>query len=237
MKLIVLVVPLLASALLLSSCNRVLVRECSAYIGIGALAGTAVAVLGTNEILGDSVSTGGKVAVGAGGAVLGGTLGYALCARAYRQRQILEDLLDKVEEDLPIEPDGPGPPPIVPDGPEVLEDQIVHLRLNIRFHSGSNRIETRSRAFLDALATSLSEGSPSDVLFIGYTDDRGSAAENLALSERRAMALANYIALQGVSAGRIRAEGKGEAEPIDTNATAEGRRNNRRVEVFIIQRS
>lgn len=243
MKRFVFLFSLVASTGCLSSCSGVMVSECSAYIGVGALAGTAIAVLGTNEVLGDSISTAGRVAVGAGGALAGGTVGYALCARAYRQRQDLDARFEEVEADLAVAEPEPSEgaaldaPPVVQEPPAVLQDQIVHLQLNIRFDPGSNRIESRARSYLDALAASLLEGAPSDVIFVGHTDDRGDEETNRTLSERRAQVVADYVAGRGVPAYRVHAEGKGEAEPVASNQTEEGRARNRRVEVFIVQRS
>ncbi|MHB1588630.1 MAG: OmpA family protein, partial [Metallibacterium scheffleri] len=68
---------------------------------------------------------------------------------------------------------------------------------------------------------------------IGYTDDTGSAAANLVLSRQRAQAVAQTLVAQGVRAARIQVEGKGEADPIASNATPEGRARNRRVVVIL----
>ena len=68
----------------------------------------------------------------------------------------------------------------------------------------------------------------------GYTDSTGSNATNMALSERRANAVSNYLRLQGVNGNRIITEGFGHASPIASNATAAGREQNRRVEIVLI---
>jgi OOP family OmpA-OmpF porin len=64
---------------------------------------------------------------------------------------------------------------------------------------------------------------------VGHTDNVGSATVNQSLSERRAKAVTDYLASQGVAPGRIEVIGKGLSEPIADNATAEGRALNRRV--------
>jgi OOP family OmpA-OmpF porin len=64
---------------------------------------------------------------------------------------------------------------------------------------------------------------------VGHTDNVGSAAVNQSLSERRAKAVADYLAANGVAPGRIEVIGKGLSEPIADNRTAEGRAENRRV--------
>src|SRR5690606_35516976 len=71
------------------------------------------------------------------------------------------------------------------------------------------------------------------VHIVGHTDSTGSEAYNQALSERRAEAVARCLEGRGVDASRLRAEGWGESEPRDTNATAAGRQLNRRVEVYV----
>ena len=68
---------------------------------------------------------------------------------------------------------------------------------------------------------------------IGHTDSVGSEESNQRLSERRALAVGNYLAAQGVAPGRIIARGFGETRPIASNATPQGRAQNRRVEIRI----
>ncbi|WP_066798385.1 OmpA family protein [Sphingomonas soli] len=72
------------------------------------------------------------------------------------------------------------------------------------------------------------------VAIIGHTDSRGTDAHNQALSERRAESVRNAFDQMGVTRARFRVEGRGEAEPVATNATAEGMRLNRRVEVTLL---
>jgi outer membrane protein OmpA-like peptidoglycan-associated protein len=68
---------------------------------------------------------------------------------------------------------------------------------------------------------------------VGHTDSTGSDAYNQNLSERRADAVASYLRSQGVAGNRLYATGRGESEPRASNATEEGRKLNRRVELFI----
>ncbi|MEL6983502.1 MAG: OmpA family protein, partial [Actinomycetota bacterium] len=66
---------------------------------------------------------------------------------------------------------------------------------------------------------------------VGHTDDVGDRSANVELSQRRAAAVEGYLTEQGVDANRLRSAGIGPDEPVDDNDTAEGRANNRRVEL------
>ena len=68
-----------------------------------------------------------------------------------------------------------------------------------------------------------------------YTDSTGSARHNLGLSERRADAVRDYLVGQGVSSSQLTAKGYGETNPIASNATAEGRAQNRRVVMRVLE--
>jgi len=75
----------------------------------------------------------------------------------------------------------------------------------------------------------------STFLVEGHTDSRGSAEMNQDLSAQRATSVRDYLISQGVSPDRIKAVGRGLNEPVANNDTAEGRANNRRVEVVVQQ--
>jgi outer membrane protein OmpA-like peptidoglycan-associated protein len=68
---------------------------------------------------------------------------------------------------------------------------------------------------------------------MGHTDSTGSDDYNLRLSQRRADSVANYLVLRGVTRARIETIGYGESYPVASNATADGRARNRRVEIKI----
>jgi OOP family OmpA-OmpF porin len=67
----------------------------------------------------------------------------------------------------------------------------------------------------------------------GYTDSRGSAALNQDLSTRRAESVKDYLVSKGVAGERLSSEGLGPSNPVADNETAEGRANNRRVEIIV----
>ena len=72
------------------------------------------------------------------------------------------------------------------------------------------------------------------IIAIGHTDSIGSDAYNLKLSVRRAEAVKAYLVSKGIEPNRIYTEGKGKAQPIADNRTAEGRAKNRRVEIEVV---
>ena len=94
-------------------------------------------------------------------------------------------------------------------------------------------IKGAARENLSSLAASLKKYPKTDLMIVGHTDATGTDSYNQALSERRANAARNYLISQGVAANRINMSGRGESEPIANNEEADGRAQNRRVEVAI----
>lgn len=77
----------------------------------------------------------------------------------------------------------------------------------------------------------LGESADVKVQIVGHTDSDGDAAQNLDLSQRRAAAVRTVLMSDfGIDGARLTTDGKGEAQPLDTNDTAAGKANNRRVE-------
>jgi outer membrane protein OmpA-like peptidoglycan-associated protein len=111
---------------------------------------------------------------------------------------------------------------------------VITLSGTVIFASGKADLLPVARAKLDQVATAL-KASEADTSFIveGYTDSRGSLALNEDLSSRRAAAVRDYLVSQGVAADRITSRGLGPSNPVADNATAEGRANNRRVEIVV----
>ncbi|ODU99509.1 MAG: hypothetical protein ABT20_16800 [Rubrivivax sp. SCN 70-15] len=104
---------------------------------------------------------------------------------------------------------------------------------DISFAVGSAAIEPRLRPVLDAFASGLGNQPGMIVRIVGHTDDTGSDAINEPLSLHRAESVRNYLEDRGIAANRIEVAGRGSREPIASNATAEGRAKNRRVEIFL----
>ena len=115
----------------------------------------------------------------------------------------------------------------------VGEGIAVTFDSGILFPFDSADLTADARTNLRKLSDSLQAEGRTNVMIVGHTDSDGSDAYNQELSERRGRAAADYLASLGVASSRLDSRGRGEAEPIESNATEEGRRQNRRVEVAI----
>lgn len=104
----------------------------------------------------------------------------------------------------------------------------------ILFDPGSDKIRPESTATLRMILDILN-GDPNLKFSIeGHTDNQGSSSTSQPLSEKRAIAVKNWLVAKGIDAGRLQTKGWGEAKPIDNNSTKEGQANNRRVEFIKI---
>ena len=97
----------------------------------------------------------------------------------------------------------------------------------VTFRTASSRIDAKGRALLDAIVPCLKSGSYE---IGGYTDNIGTAEDNLKLAQARAESVRAYMILKGVDASRLVAVGHGADRPIGDNGTAAGRASNRRIE-------
>ena len=105
---------------------------------------------------------------------------------------------------------------------------------SVTFAVDSSAISPAFQTTLGNVANTLSQYEKSYVDVLGHTDSTGSDAYNQALSERRAEAVANFLANSGVQRARLATRGYGESQPVATNSTEEGRAANRRVEIKIV---
>ncbi len=103
----------------------------------------------------------------------------------------------------------------------------------VLFPSGSAEIDPQFTPLLDLGIMLFGQNPQVTITVIGHTDSQGNDFDNLALSQERVQAVLNYWTRAGVDPSRITIIGKGEAEPLDDNATSEGRQFNRRVEFII----
>jgi outer membrane protein OmpA-like peptidoglycan-associated protein len=109
----------------------------------------------------------------------------------------------------------------------------IVLRSDDLFEPGRDTLTGASSLRLGDLATALRAQGPHTVRVVAYTDALGDPRENVVVSRRRADVIRSYFVAQGVSPDRIVAEGRGATHSIASNATADGRAENRRVEVLI----
>ncbi len=146
----------------------------------------------------------------------------------------------------PLDSDGDGVPdyldqcPGTPRGFKVdsvgcIIQQTVILR-TVNFEFNKDRLTPEAQSALDEVAAGLVAQPKLYVAVSGHTDSVGSASYNLALSKKRAAAVKAYLVAKGVAANRLSAEGFGKTKPIATNATEEGRAENRRVEFQVLEK-
>jgi outer membrane protein OmpA-like peptidoglycan-associated protein len=125
----------------------------------------------------------------------------------------------------------PAPPP--PPPPPPAKRKIVLRGVNFDFDKAV--IRSDAKPILDAAVATLKEESTIAISVDGHTDAVGTDAYNQGLSQRRAKAVRDYLAAQGVDPGRMSVAGFGESQPVAGNDTASGRAQNRRVELRIAE--
>lgn len=101
------------------------------------------------------------------------------------------------------------------------------------FDFGKDELQENNKQNLREFAETLRQYPGTDLLVVGHTDNVGSDSFNKALSEKRAAAVSNFLANQGVNSSRINISGKGESQPVASNDTEWSRSQNRRVEIAI----
>ena len=117
---------------------------------------------------------------------------------------------------------------------EAEEGTVITLTGSVLFASGESVLLPAARERLRTVAEALmAQDEKVGIVVEGHTDTMGSNRLNEELSHARATAVKDFLVEQGVDGDRIRAIGRGENEPIATNETAEGRANNRRVEIIL----
>ena len=119
--------------------------------------------------------------------------------------------------------------------PPVPVHETMTLGADTFFNFDKYDLKPAGMAKLDELAAKLQQlGSAVTAISVaGHTDSVGSEAYNLALSERRAQTVVNYLEQRGVNPNIIQARGMGKSNPVASNATPAGRAQNRRVEITV----
>ncbi len=178
------------------------------YGGLGALAGAVAGAAINHDNRGKGALIG-AVAAGAAGA------GYGYYA-------------DKQEAELRRSMEGTG---------VQVERQGDTIQLimpgNITFATDSADIASSFYSPLNNLANSFRQYNQNSIEIVGHTDSTGNHAYNMSLSQRRAQSVANYLSGQGVDGSRLSTRGAGPDQPVASNASPEGRAQNRRVEVTL----
>lgn len=118
---------------------------------------------------------------------------------------------------------------VVIEGEQRLIDDTLGDRI-VEFESGSANLTSLGLGILDDMAGVIQSVGDKPVIIIGHTDNVGNPASNLALSNERAEAVKQYLIGRNIDAARLSTAGKGDADPIASNDTSEGRTRNRRIE-------
>jgi outer membrane protein OmpA-like peptidoglycan-associated protein len=113
------------------------------------------------------------------------------------------------------------------------DNLVLRMPSDVTFASNQSAVNTRFYATLDDVTAVLNRYDQSIIDIVGHADSDGADDYNLNLSRERASSVARYMVDRGVLADRLYVDGRGESAPIATNATAEGKAQNRRVEILI----
>jgi outer membrane protein OmpA-like peptidoglycan-associated protein len=111
---------------------------------------------------------------------------------------------------------------------------VITLSGSVLFASAKYELLSSAQETLSNVANALAKSDPTSKIIVqGYTDSQGALGYNETLSQNRAQTVLGFLTSHGIAADRISARGFGPANPVATNDTAEGRANNRRVEIVI----
>ena len=110
---------------------------------------------------------------------------------------------------------------------------MVSIPASVLFEGRTAELMTTARERLHRVAEAVGEVRPRSVLVRGHTDRSGDDRRDVELSRQRALAVRQYLIAHGVAADRVRAEGAGNAVPAASNASPEGRNENRRIEIVV----
>ena len=130
----------------------------------------------------------------------------------------------------------PAPAPVAPKvaaKPKPVAEKVT-FAADVFFDFDKSVIKPDGKSKLDDLSNKIRGINLEVVIAIGHADSIGSDEYNQRLSVRRAEAVKAYLVSKGIEANRIYTEGKGEKQPVASNATADGRAKNRRVEIEVI---
>ncbi|GAA0321966.1 peptidoglycan-associated lipoprotein Pal [Psychrobacter aestuarii] len=120
---------------------------------------------------------------------------------------------------------------VVVNNPNAIVTAADNLQAVVHFAFDSSALDAEAVAILSQHANLLRTNPAAGVMIAGHTDERGSREYNMALGERRASSVANYLASQGVSTANIRTISYGEERPVATGMTEAAYAQNRRAEL------
>ena len=210
----------------MKSLKTIAVALCAAIT----LAGCTV----SNTAKGTAIGAGGGAALGAiighiaGNTAVGAAIGGAVGAGA---GAIIGHKMDKAKKEAEAVKNAQVEGIKDANGLDAVK---VTFDSGILFATNKADLNAASKSSLQQFATVLKENSDCDVAIIGHTDNTGTDAINNPLSVNRATSVSNYLKSLGVSASQIKSvEGQGSTNPVADNSTAEGRKQNRRVEVYM----
>jgi len=150
------------------------------------------------------------------------------------------DCMPKKDAPKPSAPAAPGAPaapakPATPSAPAkpapASVKQAIVIQADALFDFDKSVVRPDGKKRIDDALAKLKGVDVEMVIATGHTDSVGTDAYNQKLSERRAAAVKAYLVSKGIPASKITTIGKGEAQPVATNKTAEGRQKNRRVDI------
>ena len=111
---------------------------------------------------------------------------------------------------------------------------VITLSDGVLFESGKSDLLLAAQLKLNSVADALTQQDPDARMIVeGHTDTQGGTTYNQALSERRAHSVRDYLVSRGVAADRVSSQGFGSSRSVADNNSAEGRANNRRVEIVV----
>ena len=190
----------------------------------------------SNLAKGALIGTGAGAAVGAGvGALIGGEKGAAIGAAigtavGAGAGSIIGDVMDRKAEELKE---------LENANVETITDANGLTAIKVTFDSGilfdfnKSNLSTDAQANLKKFAEEMKDLEDTNITIWGHTDNVGTEAANQSVSQKRADAVSKNLQTNGIAKSRITAEGKSFTMPVADNATAEGRKLNRRVEIYI----
>ena len=116
--------------------------------------------------------------------------------------------------------------------PKVEEAASTQSLGSVNFDTDQATLTADSKGVLDRAADTMKQKPAMRLRVQGFTDSTGDAAHNVALSNQRSDAVSQYLTAKGIDKSRLTLDGFGQANPVATNGTAQGKAENRRVELF-----